>query len=339
MKFKLLLLFVILSGFSADAQKTPKPKMQIDFWDFEKKHMKSRGFYYADLFYGETTLKHGKWEYWDREGRLLDVQNYLKGELHGKVTSYYPNGKKKEEGFFDNGKQDSVYTSWWENGNVKALGYYNKDRAAGTWMYYYKNGYHMMEEENVDSITYVRNFWRTDSSQTVKDGNGRTLIYYEATGYLQEFYTYKDGLKDGDFEEYTPTGKIFVIGQYKEGDKIGDWTYYYYLGGVDRKISYLSDKPHGPYKKYYDNGKLNVEGTFDQGNKTGKWTWYTNVGTKDMEGNFVDGKQDGLWKYWIPGDSLAIGSKGYFKEDYDMVNGNSSIRMVLSGKRVNTNRI
>ncbi|MBK8928018.1 MAG: hypothetical protein IPM74_19485, partial [Crocinitomicaceae bacterium] len=53
-------------------------------------------------------------------------------------------------------------------------------------------------------------FWKTDSTQTLKDGNGRTFIYYES-GFLNEFYTYKDGIKDGDFEEYTPNKNLLLL--------------------------------------------------------------------------------------------------------------------------------
>ena len=51
------------------------------------------------------------------------------------------------------------------------------DQAVGEWKHYYPNGSIMLEEEGVDSITYVQNFWKTDSTQTLKNGDGRTFIY------------------------------------------------------------------------------------------------------------------------------------------------------------------
>jgi len=90
-----------------------------------------------------------------------------------------------------------------------------------------------------------------DSTQTVIDGNGRSFIYFESTGHLSEFYTYKDGIKNGDFEEYTAVGKPFVIGQYLDGEQNGPWTYWYYVGTIDRQVNYLNGKLHGDYQKNY----------------------------------------------------------------------------------------
>ena len=109
MKRGLLLAIFLITLPVAFGQKKPKHKLHIEFWDFEKTQVREKGFYWADEFYGETNDKHGKWEYWDRQGRLEEVHNYWKGTLHGSVVSYYPNGKKKELGFFYKGYQDSTY--------------------------------------------------------------------------------------------------------------------------------------------------------------------------------------------------------------------------------------
>ena len=196
MKYTTLFLLTILMTFSSYGQKK-KPKMVKNFWDFNKSQIRSQGYVYADDFYGETTLEHGEWRYWDRQGRMEEVRNYFKGQLNGEVISFYAGGQAKEQGFFKMGKQDSLFTKWYENGKISETGYFKDDRAIGEWKYFYTNGYHMMEEKVEDSISYVLNFWKTDSTQTLKNGDGRTFIYYSSTGHLQEFYTYKDGIKNG----------------------------------------------------------------------------------------------------------------------------------------------
>ena len=290
MKNHLLLLTLFMFATLSFGQAT-KPKMVKNFWDFNNSVLRSQGYYYADAFNGQTTLEHGLWRYWDRQGRLEEERNYLKGELHGEVVMFYPNGKPKERGFFKMGKQDSVFTRWYDNGNVKETGYYTMDTPTGDWKYYYSNGYHMMEETILDSVSYVQNFWRTDSTQTLKDGNGRTFLYYSSTGHLQEFYTYKDGLKDGDFEEFSAAGNLFVRGQYANNEKEGKWYYWYYTGQIDSMLTYANGRLTGDYIKNYDNGKTNITGTFENGEKVGHWTWFTNVGTNDMEGDFISDKQ------------------------------------------------
>ena len=127
---RLLLTCALVFTVCLTMAQTKKPKMVVDFWDFEKTQMRSKGFYYADDFYGESTLEHGKWEFWDRQGRRTEILNYQKGKLHGKSTTFYANGKKKEEGFFKDGKQDSIYFAWHENGQL-------------WWEYNYKDGKNM----------------------------------------------------------------------------------------------------------------------------------------------------------------------------------------------------
>ena len=269
MKHLFCLIFILITA-SGFAQKEKRPKMVRNFWDYNNSVIQSEGGYYVDDFQGVTTMKHGKWKYYDRTGTLEEERMYIKGELHGPVTLYYENGRKKAKGFFNHNKMDSLYLEWYDNGKLSVEGTYNDDQPIGKWTYYYRNGYHKMEEEIVDSTNYVMSFWKLDSTQTVKEGNGRTFIYYESTGYLQEFFTYKDGLKHGDFEEYTVRGRPYVIGQYEEDKKVGEWTFYYYLGGLDRKINYVNDKLEGNYIKYYDKGKVNVKGQFNDGRKTGE---------------------------------------------------------------------
>src|SRR5210317_866280 len=112
------------------AQKT-KPKMVKNFWDFEKRQIQSQGYYYGDQFYGETTMEHGLWRYWDKQGRLKEERNYFKGELHGEVIRYYASGQPLERGYCDHGSQDSIYTSWYENGKLKEEGNYSMNRPVG----------------------------------------------------------------------------------------------------------------------------------------------------------------------------------------------------------------
>lgn len=265
---KKLCFLIVLIGltFASFGQKT-KPKLVRHYWDYNSTQIQKEGHYYADDFNGQTTMEHGLWRYWDRQGNLEEERNYVKGVLHGEVILYYSNGKPKQKGYFKEGLQDSLFVKWHQNGVIEQQGYYKNDRAIGDWKYFYANGYHMMEEKVEDSVAYVLNFWKQDSTQTLTDGNGRTFIYYQSTGHLQEFYTYKDGLKNGDFEEFTAYGNFFAKGQYVNNEKHGDWIYWYYTGKIDRQVSYSNGVLNGKYTKNYDNGKVNITGEYANGKK------------------------------------------------------------------------
>lgn len=309
------LLFIGLSfvSFNSWSQKV-KHKLIVNYYDFDHTQPESRGYYYNDDFYGETTLKHGRWTYWNKQGEKVEERNYFKGELNGVVKAYYNNGNLKELGYFKMGQQDSVFYEWYEDETLKTEGYFRLSRPAEKWSYFYENGYHKREEHFEDSTLYVDNYWLPDSTQTLTDGNGKLYDWFESTGQIKEMYTYQDGLKNGPFFEYNIHGVKMVSGQYVNGEKTGEWTFVYYTGDLDRKMNYDNGKLDGDYIKYYDNGKINVKGHFENGIKDGHWSWYTNIGTVDMEGDFKNGLQDGYWVYWYPGDTIVKEYEGYFKE-------------------------
>ena len=246
-------ILLIFFSFSSVAFGQVKHKLVINYWDFNKSNVMSRGFYFVDEFTGETTLEHGKWNYWNKNGKLTEVRNYKKGVLHGEVSLYYTNGNKKEEGYFVDGEQDSVYKAWHENGNLKTEGYYIDTEPSGKWISYYENGFHHSEEKIENGKTYMLNFWIYDSTQTLKNGNGEVVWFYKSNGNVNELYTYKDGLKNGPFVEYSVYGKELVKGAYLKGQKNGEWVFTYYDGKPDTKMTYKYDKLNGPYIKLYDN--------------------------------------------------------------------------------------
>jgi antitoxin component YwqK of YwqJK toxin-antitoxin module len=311
-KSSLTFCLILLSFSSVFGQKVLKEnltKKTTHYWDFQKKHKESVGAYYKDPL-GETTFKHGKWEFFDRHGNLIEERNYFRGKLHGAVILKYPNGKMKQEGYFKLDEQDSVYREWNETGKINIEGFFIKNVAAGNWTHYYIDGRKQMIEEIVGETHYVRQFWLPDSlhTQTITDGTGEKAIFY-STGQIKEWYNYKNGLYDGPFEERSIYGHPLVEGAYKSGKKTGEWKFYYYTGDLEKTSFYEDDKLNGKYQYFYDNGKINVEGNYKNGKKSGLWTWYTNKGTRDMSGTFKEDLQDGDWTYWYPTGELSYYAK------------------------------
>ena len=301
-KLSFLLLFIpsVLSAQEFEIEKENLTKKVSFFWDINKAHIQTLGSYYKDEF-GETTLKHGKWKYFDREGAIEEERTYYKDMLHGRTIMLYPNGKPRQEGYFYLDHQDSIYREWYETGRLSVEGNYKMNEPIGKWFYFYRDGRKKSEEETRNGVNYLLNFWMPDSlnSHTVIDGNGEMMTFY-TTGALKEWYHYKDGLKDGAFEEWSIYGYKTLTGSFKDGEKDGEWTYAYYTGDTEKISHYKDGKLNGPYSYFYDNGKTNVSGRYKDGEKTGEWTWFTNSGQRDMQGTFVDGKQNGKWTYWYP---------------------------------------
>ncbi|MBL4862400.1 MAG: hypothetical protein JKY09_05215 [Crocinitomicaceae bacterium] len=291
--------------FGQEIKKENLSKQKQTYWDFNKTQIQSRGKYYVNEF-GETTDKHGKWTYYDKFGEIEEVRNYYQNLLQGAVTLYYPNGKKRQEGFFRYDRQDSIYTEWYETGHVKVEGEYDMDYAVNGWNYYYRDGRLKSVEETKGYDNYLWAFYLPDSlhTQTIIEGHGELTTYY-TTGRVKEWYNYKDGLKHGSFEEISTYGYTTLKGEFKNGEKHGTWAYYYYTGDKEKVSNYVEGVLNGDYKYFYDNGQLNVAGDYKNGAKEGEWMWYTNTGTRDMVGTFKEGKQHGDWTYWYPTGELS----------------------------------
>lgn len=283
------------------------------FWDVNKSQLREIGSYYVDQ-QGETTLKHGKWKYYDRLGELEEERTYYKDMLHGEVKLFYPNGKPRQIGYFYLNQQDSTFTEWFENDKLSMQGSYKLGQPSGQWTYYYRDGHKKSIEETKNGINYMVSFWMPDSlhTQTIVDGNGELQTYF-TTSALKEWYNYKNGLKNGDFEEWSIYGYKTLTGSFLDGEKEGEWVYSYYTGDKEKISHYKNGKLNGAYQYFYDNGQLNVEGNYVDGEKQGQWTWFMNNGQRDMQGTFKNDKQDGAWTYWHPNGNVSY--TAHFKED------------------------
>ena len=204
MKHILFIIAVFVSLVSLgqrEIKKENQTKTKRTYWDFNKSQIQSRGRYFTDE-QGETTDNHGEWVYYDRFGEVEEVRNYYKGGLDGAVVLFYPNGQKRQEGFFKYNRQDSTYIEWYENGERKVEGEYKLDTPMGKWNYYYLDGRLKSVEEVQEGTNYLWEFFLPDSlhTQTISDGNGELTTYY-STGKVQEWYNYENGRKHGLFEE------------------------------------------------------------------------------------------------------------------------------------------
>jgi antitoxin component YwqK of YwqJK toxin-antitoxin module len=307
-----LLLTFIFFGVRAFGQKIEKENLSKNhqtYWDFNHVQVQSSGKYFVDGM-GETTNEHGKWKYFDRLGELQEVRNYYKGMLHGEVVRLYPNGKKEQHGFFKWGRQDSTYIEWYETGDVRVQGYYKEDVPINEWKYYYRDGRLKSVEEPKGEDNYLWEFYLPDSlhTPTVVKGEGEMTTFY-TTGKVKEWYNYKNGLKNGPFEELSIYGYLTLKGGFKDGEKDGTWEYFYYTGQPEKVTNYSNGQLNGGYKYFYDNGQLNVEGNYTKGKKDGSWAWYTNTGTRDQSGTFKNDLQDGDWTYWFPTGELSYSAK------------------------------
>ncbi|NJO86830.1 MAG: toxin-antitoxin system YwqK family antitoxin [Lewinella sp.] len=142
-------------------------------------------------------------------------------------------------------------------------------------------------------------FWAlTSFGQTVIDGSktqkiskeGMELTLFEGkpfTGFITESYpngksktwiTMKDGLANGQWQEWLENGQLRYNAYWLNGKGHGLWQYFHENGRLKYEESYIMDLPNGISRAYYDNGQLKDDFFWLQGQKQGVWTSYSETG-------------------------------------------------------------
>ena len=125
MKNTLLLLFTCAFITTAMAQVTT--------YTFENGQKKAEG----NLAQG---IEQGPWQFWDRDGNLIQEVTYLDGDFHGAYKGYYLSGKLNEEGNFNMSHKHGPFKTYYKNGNILSEGYFYLGFRDSLWTIYYEEG-------------------------------------------------------------------------------------------------------------------------------------------------------------------------------------------------------
>ena len=98
-------------------------------------------------------------------------------------------------------------------------------------------------------------------------------IFYPE-GSLSELYYYKNGIKDGLWEQYYLDGKLKLSGAFKAGEK------------------------QGPFRVLYNSGRPMIEGQYSNGHQNGTWVYHDEKGAISKKEIYDGGR---LVKVDIPG--------------------------------------
>ncbi|MFM7661864.1 MAG: toxin-antitoxin system YwqK family antitoxin [Bacteroidota bacterium] len=308
----LLFCFSFHSQAQLSVKKKNLSKIQYEYWDKNKIHLKAKGSFYQDRV-NKTTKKHGTWLYYSKEGILEEEVNYYIDSLHGKYLSFW-NGKQiKQESYYYQGIPDSIFKIWNETGILLLDGFFDYGTKADIWYYFYDDGRAKLEEKYVSGVCFIDNFWINDSlhTQTIKNGFGSTKSYFKS-GKIKEVFQIVEGLKNGVYQEYSARGSLLIDGYYKNGFKDSCWYTFFTNQQIEKIACYKQDTLYGEYTTYNEVGNIRVHGFFESGKKYGKWEWYGDNGKLDSEGSFLNDLQEGEWRYYFSNGELSYKAK--FKE-------------------------
>lgn len=187
-----------------------------------------------------------------------------KGKRVGLWKKFYPNGKIRYQGRFENGKEVGdfkfyspktskfpIIVKTYENnteicsvkyftskGIIESKGTLNGKKRVGKWQYFHKNGKTVVLEEN-----YKNN---------VLDGVYK--VFYK-NGKLAKVSYYKNGKLDGNSKKYSPNEILIEDVNYVDGELNGMAFFYEKNGNLKLKGLYKNDLKVGVWN-FYENGKL-----------------------------------------------------------------------------------
>lgn len=123
---------------------------------------------------------------------------------------------------------------------------------------------------------------------------------------LQRKVNYKNGLMEGEFTHFYPSGKVGIEGLYSNEKLDGLIKSYYENGKPNGLRYYAKGLAIGKHTYFYPNGQIRLEAEFVNDTLNGSYkSFYENGQIKE---NFIykKGKEDGIYKYYYPNGQLWI---------------------------------
>jgi uncharacterized protein len=188
------------------------------------------------------------------------------GKPEGFWKSYYVTGVKKSEGRRTNFLLDSIWIFYDQAGDTTEKINY---------LYGKKNGYYYKYKKDPSKGVYVwsKELFAADRKE------GLAWLYFP-DGKILQTIIYSGGKKEGLSKEYDKEGNIVTLLEYNndflvsrekinridsKGLKQGDWKEFYPNGKIKTEKTYVDDQLHGYYKEYDSKEMLTVTMLYDHG--------------------------------------------------------------------------
>jgi len=184
-----------------------------------------------------------------------------------------------------------IMKEFYPDGTLRRIGDIRKGNYVGKIITFFKNGVvsqtdsilipcNMITDACDEIMTRYNENGTVSQRFTIKQGIMSGLYQqYNPKGFLEKtYYLENDSIKNGDYKEYYPNGRIFRHMTYHMDTIIG--TVYTFKQNGDTLLwdQYYKGQKSFPYKKWLDDGTT-LEGDFvDDKSKAVIWTWRTKEG-------------------------------------------------------------
>lgn len=253
---------------------------------YENGNIYQKGSYHLDK-------QNGLWETYYENGQLWSKGEMKNDARTGNWITYSTDGSPAEEIHYEGeiltlkncwdiqGKQtvkdgNGFYAVYHEDGKTLLSGGEVKDgKRTGLWKSCFPTG--KTDEEGLyeNDLYKLLNAWDYKGRQTVKDGNGTYVSYW-----------------DND--------SVYTTGDIKNGLKEGVWHIYNHEGILLNETAYLNNKSHGKTRGYYHPDQISFEGEFSNGLLQGDWIWYNEDGSISSSVQCENDKKVGSQLFYDP---------------------------------------
>jgi antitoxin component YwqK of YwqJK toxin-antitoxin module len=231
----------------------------------------------------ENGVENGRWEWFFESGGLMRSGTFVNGLTNGPWFNYHQNGQLSDSSNYKIGRLDGYSVTFYENGQISQKGEFKRDKPIGTWRYWSENGNPITEIEFNSSEEFkIINAWNRNGDQTVTNGNGTYLTYYDS-------------------------GELLEKGIIKHGEKVSVWITYF-KNGEKKEEAYFKENEYYMKNAWSETGDIMVK------NGTGEYIrYFENSAMVSAKGLFLDGKKDGFWQSQHL-NSIIIEQEAYFKK-------------------------
>ncbi|MDF7812540.1 hypothetical protein [Hymenobacter sp. YC55] len=119
---------------------------------------------------------------------------------------------------------------------------------------------------------------------------------------------YREGLMEGPFEVYHDTGELAARGNYRKGQQVGDWAYWYPSGRKRQVLSFRNGLDPLVQQFWDEAGQQLV--------KDGNGTWYRQEDGMQLSGAVVGGIPDGRWQLRRINDEHLVARENFVKGNF-----------------------
>ncbi|MBO7647415.1 MAG: hypothetical protein J6S56_04880 [Bacteroidales bacterium] len=253
------------------------------------------------------------------------------------VTKYYHGVRNRTERINRTDQFGHKQGSWkyfWENGNLRMEGSYLNDKKHGFFKYYDQNGNFLrVEKYTHDQLDEDAKETKILDQRIARHPNGRPSIIatyhndkpdgirreFDTAGNVIKGYLFEEGwlrfegitdlngLRQGLWKEYYPTGELRSRGKYKNSHPIGEWYFYFPDKTIEIAGAYNSKgQKHGEWVWFYPTGDTMTVCHYEDGDLDGIYVEYDEAGEIVTRGNYVAGYEEGNW-YYRNGTSVESG--------------------------------